>query len=285
MKASLFSEYHFDQTDYQEIVNDKERINENRMKDKEKKMDLRFALLASLFAIAFLIIFRPFNIQKEITSKLFVFSGLIGGLHFLLYVLLIYLVPNWSVSWRKSAGTYVLVSLLFLTVFAVSARFIFEIIYPSKNWLFEEWIGGALAVYCLPYLFFYFVSKRYVTTDRTVEVEESEENVTIFDSNSDFLSTLTLANFLYLKAEGNYVKIFWSDVGSIKREIIQTTVKSVESSILNENIVRCHRSYIINQTKIDKIKGNSRGYKAFIGLNDNYLEVPVSSGRRKEISI
>jgi DNA-binding LytR/AlgR family response regulator len=69
--------------------------------------------------------------------------------------------------------------------------------------------------------------------------------------------------------------VFWKEVETIKSQMIRTSLLNAED-ILKEYkfILKCHRSYLININHIDKIEGNSQGYKLF--LDNVSFAIPVS---------
>jgi len=48
-----------------------------------------------------------------------------------------------------------------------------------------------------------------------------------------------------------------------------------------QNIVRCHKSYIVNAKKVNKIHGNARGY--FLNIKNIDFSIPVSRNFPKEL--
>lgn len=79
---------------------------------------------------------------------------------------------------------------------------------------------------------------------------------------------------LYVTSKDNYIDIYFILNGEIKRETMRGTLKDIEQKFSNsEFIVRCHRGYIVNPTRIIHLSQSSREIKAKLSLN---IELPVS---------
>jgi len=71
------------------------------------------------------------------------------------------------------------------------------------------------------------------------------------------------------------------DDDSIVEKLLRVTLKNIENQIVDSNIVRCHRSFIINMKVKYTILGNSNGYR----LKSKLLKptIPISRSLGKEI--
>jgi len=93
--------------------------------------------------------------------------------------------------------------------------------------------------------------------------------------------SINLENLVYVEAQENYSKIVWTDNDEVKEKLLRVTLKKIEDQVVDDAIVRCHRSYIIN-TKVNfTILGNSNGYC----LESDMLKhtIPISRSIGKEI--
>ncbi len=93
--------------------------------------------------------------------------------------------------------------------------------------------------------------------------------------------TINLEDLVYVEAQENYSKIVWIDKDEVREKLLRVTLKKIEDQVVDDAIVRCHRSYIIN-TKVNfTILGNSNGYY----LESDLLKhtIPISRSIGKEI--
>jgi TolB-like protein/Tfp pilus assembly protein PilF len=92
---------------------------------------------------------------------------------------------------------------------------------------------------------------------------------------------INLEELLFVEAQENYARIVWLDNEKLKEHLLRVTLKNIEEQIVNDHIVRCHRSYIINTLVPYKILGNSNGYRLTSNLFTD--TIPVSRSLGKEI--
>ena len=85
---------------------------------------------------------------------------------------------------------------------------------------------------------------------------------------------LTAESLYYIESSDNYSTVFYEKSGKLQKELLRSSLTRLESQILSENIVRCHRSFIVNLDKVEKVTGNAQGYK--LHLKSPELLVPVA---------
>lgn len=69
---------------------------------------------------------------------------------------------------------------------------------------------------------------------------------------------------LFFQSSDNYVTVFYHRNGSVRKELVRTTLKRLEKELDTGFFVRCHRSYIVNMAKV---RATNKG------LNNMYLEL------------
>jgi len=80
--------------------------------------------------------------------------------------------------------------------------------------------------------------------------------------------------FIYAIADGNYIDIHLFENNQIKKVSYRLNLSSLEKQLVSPNLIRCHRSYLVNLKKVNKITGNAQGLKlSFKNLSET---VPVS---------
>lgn len=78
----------------------------------------------------------------------------------------------------------------------------------------------------------------------------------------------------FIESSDNYSTVFYEKHGKLQKELLRSSLTRLESQISSENIVRCHRSFIVNLDKVEKVTGNAQGYK--LHLKSPELLVPVA---------
>lgn len=57
--------------------------------------------------------------------------------------------------------------------------------------------------------------------------------------------------------------------------MLRCPLKTVEDSFADSDLVRCHRKYIVNITKVKILKAEKEGYKISLGI-DGADTIPIS---------
>ncbi len=103
-----------------------------------------------------------------------------------------------------------------------------------------------------------------------------EKRITLFDSSGVLKFSIDSENLYYIESDDNYIKIWYTDSnGEVKQYMLRCPLKTVEDSFADSDLVRCHRKYIVNITKVKILKAEKEGYKISLGL-DNSDTIPIS---------
>jgi DNA-binding LytR/AlgR family response regulator len=86
---------------------------------------------------------------------------------------------------------------------------------------------------------------------------------------------IKVSSLLFIRSANNYIEVFWKENDSVKNQMVRCSLVNAEEAVADYHFIRkCHRSYMININYLEKIEGNSQGYKLILeGIND---PVPVS---------
>jgi len=85
---------------------------------------------------------------------------------------------------------------------------------------------------------------------------------------------LAVDSLYFIESSDNYSTVFYEKNQKLQKELLRSSLTRLESQISSENIVRCHRSFIVNLDKVEKVTGNAQGYK--LHLKSPELLVPVA---------
>ena len=136
---------------------------------------------------------------------------------------------------------------------------------------------------CLIYFFatFAITKKNHLTSENSPIIEERlVEDKKLFQVNDLQIEDIT-QNFIFAKSVGNYSYIFYYHHLKVEKKLLRISFSDLEKKLLSENIIRCHRSYIINKNYIFSKKGNAQGYK--LSIKDVSEQIPVSRKYLNEI--
>ncbi|NER15078.1 hypothetical protein GWK08_16610 [Leptobacterium flavescens] len=93
--------------------------------------------------------------------------------------------------------------------------------------------------------------------------------------------TLAASNFLYGKAQDNYVELHFLEQDQLKTFLIRSSLHSLVDSINSDAIKRCHRSYMINLLHVNAIKGSNQEMSLF--LDPSNTVIPVSKSYKNSV--
>jgi DNA-binding LytR/AlgR family response regulator len=105
-------------------------------------------------------------------------------------------------------------------------------------------------------------------------VEANHLVVTLEPENGAELR-IDASNLRFVEAMQNYVTVWFVLNGDLQKEVLRTTLTATEKQLENTDVIRCHRSYLVNVDCIENVSGNAQGLK--LKLRDvTDVEVPVS---------
>lgn len=104
----------------------------------------------------------------------------------------------------------------------------------------------------------------------------------ISDYQKDNLS-IKVSLILLIRSANNYIEVFWKEGLEVKSQMVRCSLAKAEELLFDSKfILKCHRSYMANTRQIDKIEGNSQGYRLFFE-NVNF-PVPVSKNYANKLT-
>ncbi len=263
-------------------------------------------LLVSAFVAFFLLFFQPFGIDNfEHTYKTAIILGY--GLVTAFSMILVYFVfPKIFKSyfndekWTAKREMFVYLSLILLiTVF--NFLYGYTVCFECRPFRGGFWnavylsVSSTLAVSIFPTIAVILLVQNQLTKKHLEKAEfinrqllQKLEPATQSSNSVEFKLSQTQKlrietdDLVCIQADDNYVQVYFLKEHKIQKEMIRYSLKKIESEILNNDvIVRCHKSYIVNLSKIKKISGNAQGYKLHTEELD--FEIPVSRNLSKAI--
>lgn len=124
-------------------------------------------------------------------------------------------------------------------------------------------IDAAIATKPLTYILKPYLASNIYSSIMLARQRLVTERIEIKDGTSTFY--LDSNKIKYIKAEGNYLKVFHND----KNVVIRKTLKQIEEILNSSNFVQINRSFIINTNFIEKI------VKDKVCIDS--IEIPISS--------
>lgn len=105
--------------------------------------------------------------------------------------------------------------------------------------------------------------------------KDTPKMINLHDYNGTLRLSINTDALYYIKSEDNYINIYYKHNERILSYMLRSRTRSVEDSLQDTSMVRCHRSYIVNINKIQLMEEDKRMH--YITLNDKYIgRIPVS---------
>jgi hypothetical protein len=259
-----------------------------------------------LFIFLFLTIFKPFEtegITESITVTLAVNFGygLITFLAVFIYNALIpKLLPKLFFQDRIKLKHVILYISGLLILIGLGNAFYHHALYPVNS-LFKDVIDfqfctTAIGLFPVVYLFMmgqYWSLKKNIRNAQAINqdlgnaqkqktgIPFPEQSLTLTSENRKETLQIPSSRLLFIKSAGNYIEVFTHENNRVKKHLLRNTIKRIDHHLArNAFIMRCHRAYLMNLLNIQKVSGDSQGYR--VTVRDTNLQVPVSRSYLKQ---
>ncbi len=237
--------------------------------------------------VVFLILYllQPFGFSMYPGNKLLVASSF-GVATFACCVIydraILYRLPLRVKTWR--IWHHILAVLGLLVFISLSNSFLFSVwfLYPMTLAHYMQilyWtllVGSLITFIAIATSYNHHLHTQLETMLNNTREEQKEVEVTLYDQNvrgTDL--TLPINDLLYIEANKNNVLVYYVKEGKTTQAELHSSLSSMLADLKDyENIIQCHRSFIINVNNITSAKGNSNGYQLQLGKCPHV--VPVS---------
>lgn len=243
-----------------------------------------------IFVALFLLIFQPFgSAQWDDPAKPYILAGyglvtfscLVGvGLVFPRIFSSIFDEKSWTVG-REIGWT------LFVIIFIAFGNILYS------QWVMGNgfghillWLGITAAVGIIPATIITLLSyarllRKYTGNDLEVKTREPDVNSSaalseiIFTAENEKDSlTVGMDDLLFIESADNYSEVVFLQNEKLKKTLLRGSLSRFEEQAHHSDVVRCHRSYVVNLRQVASISGNAQGYK--LQLQNYPSPVPVA---------
>jgi LytTr DNA-binding domain len=254
----------------------------------EKQNITRLILFTALFALVFINAYSPFGADRwfNLTSlEFFTYSSLtilIGVL-----VVVVSRIIMYHVSRKLPIYLWQYLLWIFAEIFSMALTYaLFEKLFLKDSRILPELIKNSLKntalVLLLPYsilwLYFSWRDKKELL-ERLEEVPSNKDKprnmIPFYDDNGMLKFSVMKENLLYLESAENYVSICYLNKDKVAKYLLRDTLKKIEEDFSGSDIVRCHRSYMVNFEKVKVIRKEKDGLKLEFD-NPSVMDIPVS---------
>lgn len=244
---------------------------------------LKTISFVSLFAFVFLFIFQPFGIADAPESKFWISFGfgLVTFIAMLIYALLFNLIVH--LKPRLGRWTYWkwIVYNLGIMVFISLANFLFarlwffgDIIwslYPTM--MYSTLMIGIIPITAVGAIALHRQEKKYQKI--SIDINQNKIEQPQIGAVGNYIFEIPIEQIRFVEALQNYVNVAFVDTnGKFSKKTERSTLKKIIEELGDSQIVKCHRSYLVNKNEIISTSGNAQGL--LLKLNNCQEEIPVS---------
>lgn len=261
----------------------------------DKRHIVQLVSWTAFFALVFINIYKPFSSSSwyDVSEfKFFVFSSLIILTGVLVVVLSRIVMFYWgkqhAISMRSYA-VWILLEIFFMALFYTVYTLILN---PDREYMdaFEVSAINTSLVLLLPYsvLHFYFSYEDKERRLRLLE-EQQEEAVdrqsvfSFFDEKQELRLSVKHSELLYIESADNYVCIWYMSKGQLRKFLLRNSLKAMEESLSDTNVLRCHRSYMVNFDQVKVIRREKEGIFLELGI-DRVPDIPISKTYSEKVT-
>lgn len=251
--------------------------------------------LTALFALVFINLYKPFSSSSwyPISEfKFFVFSSLIILTGVLVVVLSRIVMYHWGKSHELTVRGYSLWILMEITCMSLFYTMYALILNPERDILsaFKESSINTSLVLLLPYAALHLVFAYQEKEKRLRILEEHREDtitkhqaVSFYDEKNEFRLSVMRSNLLYLEAADNYVCIWYLNKEKLMKFMLRNSLKSLEESLADSNILRCHRSFMVNFDQVKVLRREKDGIYLELGV-EKVPDIPISKTYSEKVT-
>lgn len=244
-------------------------------------------IISLFFSMTFLFnySFEPFNVEYSEHKMSFFWISVIHSVTPVFVLIAICLFGKWfKLEHKWNIEKEVVLIFFFFLMIGFIQFLIRDLVYNNQNnwsfhYLYEEirntfLVGTLFITILIPYNF-NRLHKKHSHTATTLNNDISESlpsNNLIQTSISIDDLEFEIEQLMFAKSEGNYLELFLNNPNK-KKALLRSTLKNFERQLTEyPNIIKTHRSYLVNSSYIKKIDGNAQGYQLHV---HEYI-VPVS---------
>jgi hypothetical protein len=254
-----------------------------------KKFRYLISFGGATFVIIFSLIFKPFGLYNlSFVNQLYWMSlYVIGGL---IIQLIFFFIVQPRLITKFSIGNTILwffIILIFISFygFIINAYLLCNGVFRFINFLTITaaiMIDGLLPLSLIILIHYSLILKNQLTKVNEINSQlshllndEQNPKIEIPAENPKNNLKIPLHSLLFISSADNYATIHYIKNEKNTRELIRNTLTQIADAFDNKlQVIRCHRSFIINLSNVEKIITNTSGYYAKIRRVED--PIPIS---------
>ncbi len=258
----------------------------------EKRNQIIMVLFVSIFAIIFINIFKPFGsenwVHKGMSSSLYLaWSTILVTVGVSVVAISRVLMYIHSSKPGKKINNLQYTIWVFVELLLLSGAFTLLAILtgtgPTQDPLeiYKNAFENTLFILFIPYLLcilFFSYQERSAKLKELMNENigfKSSTLISIRDSRGVLQLSIAKENLIYIESADNYICIWYLKNDQLKKQLMRITMKEISEQLADTNIVRCHRSYMVNLDLVKIMRREKENIFLEVGV-PNVKEIPIS---------
>lgn len=259
------------------------------------KSDTFFYIGLGVFVALFLIVFQPFGIAIWNTPYKIIKLAGYGLVSFTMPMLLLF-IRSIFINERKAEYHYKIWNELLWLVAIIGFVGFGCLVHSYLIGISDLSLKGFVISLgmVIPIGFFPVIASVWIKYNRYIDLNKKEADIiedaishtenNILDDNKlhftaenekDNLS-IPAKSLLFIESMDNYSQFVYTENNKVTKTLLRGSLKFFETQVDSSDIVRCHRSFIVNLSNAQHIEGNAQGY--LLSMLNIDQKVPVSRG-------
>ena len=266
-----------------------------------KQNQTMMVLFVSIFAVIFINIFKPFGSEDWMTKGRFtptqylLWSTILVTMGMSIVAISRVIMYHYAKKPTHNITVlryilWVIVELLLLSAAFTALALITSYggieRYPME--IYKNALQNTIFIMFIPYLIcIMYLSYQDKNTKLRTIMEENIGNkstsfITFHDDRGILQLSVAKENLLYIESADNYISTWYLKNGQLKKQLIRITMRDLSSQLEDTNIVRCHRSFMVNLDQVKVLRREKENL--FIDLGYPGLkEIPISKTYGEEV--
>jgi DNA-binding LytR/AlgR family response regulator len=266
-----------------------------------KQNQTMMVLFVSIFAVIFINIFKPFGSEDWMTKGRFtptqylLWSTILVTMGMSIVAISRVIMYHYAKKPTHNITVlryilWVIVELLLLSAAFTALALITSYggIERDPTEIYKNALQNTIFIMFIPYLIcIMYLSYQDKNTKLRTIMEENIGNkstsfITFHDDRGILQLSVAKENLLYIESADNYISTWYLKNGQLKKQLIRITMRDLSSQLEDTNIVRCHRSFMVNLDQVKVLRREKENL--FIDLGYPGLkEIPISKTYGEEV--
>ena len=247
----------------------------------EKNDRLLLIIICTAIYIAYANVFHPFNVdnwRRDSGIAQFIRLSSYGMVTGSVIFFTQFLIREVFHIHHLKVKTYFLLLLVEISIMSMVFVFIYDRVagdfFNDFLYSFRYTILGMSVPYVLTLLIISNRKKRIESNKfDELNLKVNKDLISFKDENQNVKIVINNVDLLFLESSDNYVSIHYLNGGKVNGYLLRNNLKKLEEEPLPENIIRCHRSYMINVLNIEYIRKHGRTYKIKLKGVESLIQV------------